>query len=249
MHRAFGSYNHEHAMLATGAMSLSDCYWVKKQDDDISFSDISPYIHKEWDGLEESGIQNDYIWGSLSNLFIGGKADKRWLDAQTLLKVNSFREIEPFLLCASLGLENVTEAHKSDEGIILSNFTSPDFFYESMRQFGIDVESADPRHLAVESFKELAVALFVIDYLVENNDRTIDDFGYLRSSNTGEYLSMAPYHNFDWIWTGEVIPLPDNALQRYRGYIHDLCLGAISIASDFEYGTIIERRANELLRS
>jgi len=247
MQRALGHNNQEQAAYATGALSLSDCYWIKKFDEDVLFSDVTPYLNKEWDAMEPTGVQDDYLWGSLSNLFVGGKTDKRWLDAQTLLKVNSFREIEPYLLCAYLGLENITEAHKSDEGIILNNFTSTEVFFESMEQMGIDGENTDFRRTAVEKFKEQAVALFVIDYLVENNDRHADDFGYLRNTAAGEYISMAPFHNFDWIWTGEVTHLPDNARQGYNEYIRDLCRQAISVAREFEYGTIIERRARELM--
>jgi len=247
MQRAFGRFDPEHAAYATGALSLSDCYRIQRQDEDVPFMDITPYIHKEWDGMEASGIQNEYIWGSLSNLFVGGKTDKRWLDAQTLLKVNSFGEFEPYALCTALGIEDLTQTQKSDEGIILSNFTSPDVFYESMEQYGITEENRDPRDTAIESFKELAVALFVVDYLIENNDRHPDDYGFLRSSETGEYISMAPYHNFDRIWSGESIALPESAWQGYYGYIRNLCRQAISVAGSFEYATIIERRAVELL--
>ena len=233
MQSTFGEYDNEHAAFATHALSLSDCYWLKREDEDIQYMDISPY--KTFDPL--------------ANLFVSGKRDKRWIDAQTLLKVNSFTEIEPFTLCAALGLENMAETRTTDEGIILNNFTSPDVFYESMEQFGIEGENANLRDIAIEYFKELAVALFVIDYLVENNDRHPDDYGFLRSSTTGEYMSMAPYYNFDWIWSGEAVALPETAWQGYSAYIHDLCRHAISVAKDFEYGTIIERRANELLQT
>jgi len=239
----------EHAVTTTGALSLSDCYWLKKQDEDLSFTEITPYIHKEWDGLEIHGVQNDYIFGSLSNLFVSGKTDKQWIDAQTLLKINSFAEIEPYKLCAALGLENVTEAQISNDGIILSNFTSTDIFYESMEQSGVSEENADVRYTAVENFKDNAVALFVIDYLTENNDRYSDDYGYLRSSLTGEYITMAPYYNFDRLWSGEAVALPENALQNYGEYIRYLCQRAKNVAGDFEYGTIIERRADELLQN
>jgi|GEM_PF-178647 len=247
MHRAFGVYDHEHAKHATGALSLSDCYWLKRREDDILFADVTPYINKEWDGLDANGIQNDYIWGSLSNLFVSGKTDKRWLDASTLLKIDSFREAEPYLLCSLLGLGNVTETQKSDDGLLLSNFTSSDIFFESMEQSSIEGDEQDLRHTAVERSKELAVALFTVDYLIENNDRFSDDYGYLRDANTGDYISMAPYFNFDWAWSGESIALPNNALQDYRNYIHDLCLRAINVSTDFSYATIIEKRATELL--
>jgi len=248
LYQAFGSYDLEHAKQATGALSLSDCYWIKKYDEEIMFDDVTPYIHKEWDGLSADGVQNDYIWGSLSNLFVSGKTDKRWLDAQTLLKVDTFAEYEPYKLCLILGLENTAEAYLTNEGLILNNFTSPDYFYESMEQFGIEDDDIDPRDIFIEKYGETAAALFVVDYLVENNDRHTDDFGFLRSSSTGDYTSMAPYYNFDWVWSGTATPLPEAAWHGYRGYIHAICRNAIKAARDFEYGTIIERRATELLR-
>ena len=231
MQSAFGSLGHEHAKAETGALSLSDCYWVKRQGEDVKYADITPYLQ----------------FNPLANLFVSGKTDKRWLDALTLLKVDSFWEIDPYNLCMALGLSNVPEAKITDEGIVLHNFTSTDHFFESMEQSGITLED-DPRDKAVRTFKENAVTLFIIDYLVENNDRHPDDYGYLRDSNTGEYISMAPYHNFDWVWSGEAVALPDSAWQEHRGYIRDLCMQAKSVAGNFEYGTIIERRADELLR-
>jgi len=248
MQRAFGNVDYEHAAFATGAHSLSDCYWIKRHDETINYMEITPYIHKEWDGLEIDGVQNEYIWGPLSNLFVSGKTDKRWVDAQTLLKVDSFNEFDAYALCSAIGIENITDVHKADEGLLLNNFTSTDIFYESMEQYGVDCENSDPREIAVANFEELAVALFVVDYLIENNDRQADDYGFLRNSNTGEYISMAPFHNFDWAWSGDVINLPSSAWRGYREYIRTLCRQAINVTDNFEYGTIIERRAGELLR-
>jgi len=247
MQNAFGRVDYEHAAYTTGALSLSDCYWIKRIGEEINFEDITPYIHKEWDGMEKEGIQNEYIWGSLSNLFINGKNDKLWIDSHSLIKYNSFNEFEIYSLCSALGLENITEAQKTDDGVLLGNFTSPELFYESMEQAGITDNDTDPRYLAVEKFKEQAVALFVVDYLVENNDRFPDDYGYLRNATTGEYISMAPYYNFDRVWSGDSIPLPENAVLNYRPYITNLCYHAIRTSSDFSYGSVIEKRARELL--
>jgi excisionase family DNA binding protein len=241
MNRAFGADDYNKAARKTRALSLTDCYWLKRRDEDIKFNEVTPYFNKEWDGT------SSYSGGSISTLFLGGSTDRRWLDAETLLKVNAHTEAEPYILCSSLGLENTVDAVLSDEGLLLTNFTSPDRFLETMEQSGFTETGEDPRERAVEKFKELAVALFVVDYLVEHNDRHWGKFGFLRDSNTGEYISMAPYYDFDQIWTGETVTLPDNAMQSYREYIRDLCYWTKSIASSFEFESILERRANELL--
>ena len=239
---AFGSDNHENVIEATRTLSLSDCYWLKRKDENVSFSEVTPYIHKEWDG---SGI---FKGGSLSTLFVNGAADKKWIDSKTLLKVRSYKEYEPYALCYALGLDDAAEAKKTDEGILLTNFTSLDYFLESMEQSGFSEKKDNPREKAVEIFKDRAVALFVIDYLVEHDDRHWGNYGFLRSANTGEYVSMAPYYDFDWSWSSAVVPLPDNAYRNHSGVIRSLCEKALVHSNKFEHREIISKRANELMQ-
>jgi len=238
---AFGSDNHEHAITVTRTLSLSDCYWLKRKEETVSFNDVTPYIHKEWDG---SGA---FEGGSISTLFVNGASDKRWISSKQLLKVKSLKEYEPYALCSALELENAAGAEMSSEGVLLTNFTSTERFLESMEQSGFSGEKDNPREKAVEQFKEPAVALFVVDYLVEHDDRHWGNYGFLRDCNTGEYLSMAPYYDFDWAWSGSVVRLPDNARQTYSKFIRDLCEQALNVADKFEHVEIIKQRARELL--
>jgi len=240
---AFGSDNHENVIEATRTLSLSDCYWLKRHDECVSFNDVTPYINKEWDG---SGT---FKGGSISTLFVNGAADKKWLDSKTLLKVGSYKEYEPYMLCYEVGLDNAAGARSSDEGILLTNFTSPDYFLESMEQSGFSRKKDNPREKAVEIFKEQAVALFVIDYLVEHDDRHWGNYGFLRNSNTGEYISMAPYYDFDWAWSSAVVELPDNAYLNYSSVICSLCEKALFVSGKFEHKEIITKRAKELLQT
>lgn len=242
MLRAFGTDNHAKTLDVTRALSLSDCYWLKKQSETVAFNDVTPYLNSEWRG------EGEFKGGSVSTLFVNGAADKRWLDAKTLLKVNSFKELDAYTLCAALGLEKyAASASVSESGILLTNFTSMDCFFESFEQSGYVGDADDARSIAVDMFKEQAVSLFVLDYLVEHDDRHWGNFGFIRDSNTGEYLSMAPYYDFDWIWSDGTIPLPPNALRDYAEHIRGLCKLAKSAAESFERGDIISNRASELL--
>ena len=238
---AFGSDSHENAAKVTRTLSLSDCYWLKRRDEDISFSDVTPYINKEWDGT------GAFKGGSISTLFVNGASDKRWLSSKKLLKVKSFKEYEPYALCSALGLKNTAAAEMSDEGILLTNFTSTGYFLESMEQSGFCLKEDNPREKAVEIFKEPAVALFVVDYLVEHDDRHWGNYGFLRDSNTGEYLTMAPYYDFDWAWSGAVVPLPENVKETYDSFVRGLCEKALSVADRFEHRETITMRSSELL--
>jgi len=240
MQSAFDKYDFQHATQETKGLSLSDCFWVKQQDEDILFEDITPYQNPEWNG------EGTYTGGSISTLFTAGTKDKRWLNPQTLLKTNSFKELQAYKFCDALGLYRVSEAKTSNEGLLVTNFTSQDFYLETMAQSGFVTEDINHKEVAVEKFNEMAVALFVVDYLIENNDRHFGNYGFLKSTTDG-FSIMAPFYDFDRIWSGEVTPLPMNAWQGYRDYINTLCKWAIANIENFEYGSIIERRAHELL--
>jgi len=242
MLRAFGADNHnKDTIKATRALSLSDCYWIKAQDENITFAEVTPYLNKEWDG---SGA---FKGGSISTLFVNGAADKKWINSKTLLKVGSFKEIEPYKLCEALGIEHGAEVQLSDEGLLVTNFTSTDCFFESMEQSGYVQADENARIKAVEMFGERAVALFVVDYLVEHDDRHWGNYGFLRNADTGEYMGMSPYYDFDWVWSDGVVQLPENAVHDYGDYIKGMCVKAKEVASQFERGEVVRKRAEELL--
>ena len=244
MLRAFGTDNHNNTLGVTRALSLSDCYWLKQHSETVAFDEVTPYLNAEWQG---TGI---FTGGSLSTLFVNGSATKSWLDAETLLKEGSYKELEPYALCEELGIADfAAKARMSSRGIVLTNFTSMDQFLESFEQSGFIGDTDDARTKAVEMFGEQAAALFVVDYLVEHDDRHWGNLGFIRDSETGAYLSMAPYYDFDWAWSDGVARLPDNAIKNHSAYITSLCKKAKAVARGFEHATIIIKRADELLSS
>ena len=158
------------------------------------------------------------------------------------------KEMEVYELCEALGVTHIAKAHLDGNDLLLENFTSTDCFLESMGQSGY--VGAQENHLekSVEIFGELAAALFAVDYIAEHDDRHSGNFGFLRNANTGEYICMAPYYDFDWAWSSGVYPLPDNALINHGEHIFDLCGKAKAAANSFAHGAVIANRADELLR-
>ena len=242
MLRAFAADSHnEDTVKATRALSLSDCYWVKDANKNVLFNDVTPYLNNEWDG------NGAYNGGSISTLFVNGAANKKWVNADTLLKYDSFKEAEPYELCSKIGIYHVAKTHLSDKGLLVSNFTSTSCFLESMEQSGHVNKGENAREKAVEIFEDHAVTLFVIDFLVEHDDRHWGNYGFLRDADTGKYLGMSPYYDFDWVWTNGVIPLPKNAISKYGELIADICYKAKAVSTEFTQGNIIRKRADELL--
>lgn len=241
MLRAFGTDNHGNVLKSTRALSLSDCYWLKDKDEKVSFDEITPYLHKEWDG------SGNFTGGSIATLFVNGASDKFWVDAKTLKKVAAYKEMEVYELCAALGVIH-SKAKLDGIDTLITNFTSMDYFFESAEQSGYIGPGENHIERWIEIFGEHAVSLFVVDYIVEHDDRHDGNFGFLRNADTGEYASMAPYFDFDWAFCSNCTPLPEIAFKKYGGHIRKLCEKAKIIAADFEHGGIITKRAGELLQ-
>ena len=243
MLRTFGTDNHAKEVLkVTRALSLSDCYWLKGSDEDVLFDDVTPYKNKEWDG------SGKFSGGSISTLFVNGASDKCWIDAKTLKKYSSYKEMEVYTFCEALGFKFITKAKLDGKDILLRNFTSTDYFLESLGQSGFCGSDDLILVRGIEIFRTKAVILFVLDYLVESDDRHSGNFGFIRSTHTGEYLDMAPFYDFDWAFCGNSINLPEVVLQKYANVIRSLCNSAKKVSSNFEHGDIILKRANELLK-
>jgi hypothetical protein len=242
MLRAFGSDNHNSSLKQTRALSLSDCYWLKEKDEKIKFEEVTPYLNKEWDGTGE------FLGGSISTLFVNGAANKKWINESTLVKFNSQKELIPFRLAEDLGLNSVPKTWLEDTDFFIKNFTSTTKMLETMEQSGLITGEKKPQEVAVQLFGEDAVSLFVLDYLVEHDDRHWGNFGFLRCADTGDYCGMAPIFDFDWAWSNAVIPLPENT-KKHASHISNLAKKALSAADNFEekYATIIKKRAKELI--
>jgi len=196
---AFGSDNHNSSLKQTRALSLSDCYWLKEKDEDVKFEELTPYLNEEWDG------KGEFKGGSISTLFVSGATNKRWIDRNTLVKFNSPKELIPFQLAEALGLHLIPKAWIEGEDFYIRNFTSMSSMLETMssmletmEQSGLVTGDIKPQELAVQQFGANAVALFVLDYLVEHDDRHWGNFGFLRDTDTGDYTGMAYYYDFDW---------------------------------------------------
>jgi hypothetical protein len=83
---------------------------------------------------------------------------------------------------------------------------------------------------------------------VEHDDRHWGNLGFLRDANSGEYIGMAPYYDFDWAWSGESVALPDNAAPMFTQHVLSMCEKAKEISAGFTHREIVLRRADELIK-
>ena len=122
----------------TRALSFSDCYWIKAEDDPIYFEEISPYYKPFWDGNEE------FTGQAAPTLYVGGALSKEWKQDGKLYKYGDISvELQCIKLCRECGI-SVERADETDGGIAISNITSPKVMLEQADQSGrIDPDDFD----------------------------------------------------------------------------------------------------------
>ena len=79
----------------TRALSFSDCYWIKDENDLVLFEDISPYYKPFWEGMDE------YKTGqAVPTLYLVGALSKEWKNDGRLYKFAVLRFVRGRTGCA-----------------------------------------------------------------------------------------------------------------------------------------------------
>ncbi len=178
---------------ATYALSLSDCYWISNKDI-VRFRDISPYYQGFWNG------QGDYLGGGIPTLYVCGYLSKEWVQKDILIKYGrqTLIEEECYRLCLLCDIPvNKVQVLDDKSGVRIWNITNPEVMLEQADQSGLINPNDFAEKEIIELFGLEGVRMLVIDAIVGNGDRHCGNFGWLRDTNNGEYLSMAPLYDFD----------------------------------------------------
>lgn len=217
----FGQGNRQFINEKTHALSLSDCYWVKDKIDETPFEDISPYKSDFWNG------EGYYNGKSIPTLYVNGYLSKYWLDRRTLIKAKEKHEVYCSEIGKTLGIDIVSISEHVD-GIAVTNFTNTKIMYEAADSSGkLDPEDFTTDDI-LEHFGVKGFDMLFFDALVGNGDRHAGNFGFMRDSDSGEYLGMAPLFDFDHAFESnntedvlikEVIKIKE----RYKNRFDELC--------------------------
>ncbi|MCL2772487.1 MAG: hypothetical protein FWD71_03970 [Oscillospiraceae bacterium] len=186
----FGQGNRIAIDKTTRALSLSDCYWIKDRDDNIRFKDISPYYADFWKG------DGKYAGGAIPTLYVPGYISKAWISSEYLYKTGCAIEIECADICLKLGL-NCACVKEYDKGIIVKNFTNPQFMLEQADMSGNFEEEYYTNGDILRGFGADGFKMILIDAVFGNGDRHPGNFGYIRNADTGDYTGIAPLYDFD----------------------------------------------------
>lgn len=155
------------------------------------FEEISPYYKPFWDGNEE------FTGQAAPTLYVGGALSKEWKQDGKLYKYGDISvELQCIKLCRECGI-SVERADETDGGIAISNITSPKVMLEQADQSGrIDPDDFDEQTI-IDLFGKAGAQMLIIDAIIGNGDRHAGNFGWIRNTDTGEYVCMAPLYDFD----------------------------------------------------
>lgn len=221
--KALGIPNAGILSIESYGLSLSDTYWIRLEESSLSWSQVNFYenaFSEAFGDLLFGMRAENKDAGLLSpDITCDGFLPKRWrkTDSNTCLyKAGSepyfqqtLNEEIAFRLAKRLGIEHVPYFFAKESGQFFSvceNFTSPDI--ELVPAWRI-IQTRKKRNntsafqhlldccesLSIPNVRESLDKMLVLDYLILNEDRHYNNFGFLRNPDTLKWLGPAPIYD------------------------------------------------------
>lgn len=202
------------------ALSLSDQYWVKPFESRIDYKDINFFEH-EFNSADFTNAtfsnSNDYstkISLISPNNTTDGRLKKTWIVEQGkryLLKggfknevMQPFNEVLASMICDRLGFYHTKYTLNIISNKVVSKcecFINKDTELVTAYQIlhnNCDKENAYEEYIkilenkGIKNAREKLEDMFILDYIIMNEDRHLNNFGIIRDVNTLEWLDVAP---------------------------------------------------------
>lgn len=199
-------------------LSLSDQYWIKPCDSNITYDEIN-FFNNDFDysefleaslSLNSGKIKNDNSLKAPNNT-TDGMLKKAWIiedGVRYLLKsgyknevLQPFNEVLASNICDRLGFNHVLYTLDKYKDSVVSK--CPCFINENTELItahqltykeDVDYESYVRllENLEIENARIKLENMYILDYLILNEDRHLNNFGVIRDVNTLKILDVAP---------------------------------------------------------
>lgn len=204
-------------------LSLSDQYWIKPEDTDITYDDIN-FFDNDFNYAEfleaslslnnKTKVKEEAL--KTPNNTTDGMLKKAWIienNTRYLLKsgyknevLQPFNEVLASMICDSLGFNHVSYTIDTYRDVIVSKcpcFINKDTEFISAYQIRNNMPRNDNNNdyedyikvLEEHGIKKARIKLenmYILDFLIMNEDRHLNNFGIIRDVNTLEWLDIAP---------------------------------------------------------
>lgn len=201
-------------------LSLSDQYWVKPYDSDVKYEDINFFEH-DFDSADFTNAtfsdSNDYstkINLVSPNNTTDGRLKKTWIienGKRCLLKgafkneiLQPFNEVLASMICERLGFNHVKYELDIVSNKIVSKcrcFINKDTELVTAHQIlhnNCNKENAYEEYIdileenGISEAREKVENMLMLDYIIMNEDRHLNNFGIIRDVNTLKWIDIAP---------------------------------------------------------
>ncbi len=201
-------------------LSLSDQYWVKPADSNIEYKDINFFEHGFKDSeftnaTFSSGVDSSTKISLISpNNTTDGRLKKTWIienNKRYLLKgeyknevMQPFNEVLASMICERLGLNHIKYIIEVINEKVVSKcecFINTDTELIPAHQILYEIqkkENASEEYIkilenkGINNVREKLENMFILDYLILNEDRHLNNFGIIRNVNNLNWIDIAP---------------------------------------------------------
>ncbi len=233
LEKEFNANNSAELSLKNSSLSLTDPYWVKAENSKVTWDDINFFTgtySQDVGRLLLTGVNTckSIISQFSPDITTNGLQPKLWMKKGGISYLYKFGRApfyqEPIneIACSKIAmsfpnLEAVTYFEGDFEGKFASvceNFIAPGI--EFVPASVVYKREEDPLGNAyfylIKKAKEFGITdinaflneMITFDYLIDNSDRNLGNFGFLRDTDTGEILGMAPiFDNGNSMWFDE----------------------------------------------
>lgn len=201
-------------------LSLSDQYWIKPSNSDITWDSINFFTNPF--SSDVGRMMFDRIQVYTPNLYspdaaAGGYLSKKWVcdgDKRFLIKASSppyqqeaFNEEIASKICARLGIPHTEyfaytkngESHcrcecfiNEDTELVPASAILYKYYFNDNRISKYDLFKNTCKLLHIPYYEQHIDDLLVVDFIMGNEDRHFTNFGAIRDVNTCQYLGFAP---------------------------------------------------------
>ncbi len=208
-------------VVKANGLSLTDQYWIKDENDNISYDDISFFTNKFNEDLGDllvgKPLKNQINYYSPDSTSTGN-LKKRWkiIDGRrVLLKAGTkpnqyeiFNEIIASKIMTILNIDHVEYSFIKDEDIYCA---SEDFIKYNedfvsayqLKNYKKKPNDEDLFNYLVDIYKDLEISdyktkinqMLFIDFIAGNIDRHLNNFGVIRDAKTLEFIKVAPIYD------------------------------------------------------
>ena len=258
--------------ITVRCMSLNDCYWLKRENEKITWEDVNLFQNSLENSILEVALlgknftitNNNFISPDIST---DGKAAKAWLrkeDDFYLLKGDKAdsvrREVEASQMLKKLGFANVIYEYDKFRDQIVSKckcFTNDKINFTRAEWFSIWCINHDESIMDyILRYKELFDQMNLADYLIGNTDEHSQNWGFLYN-NDRQILGLNPHMDFDHAFLGTpceiCLPMQFIGIRKTQEEVaeeiiamHPEWIENNIDFSEFYYGDFVKGRINHL---